>query len=139
MFGGISKPHTFAVSDLRRCLAPLSLTRRKAVMYCLESRCDPSRIADLRWPNVWGASMTPLARSIVHSMPRHLWHNHVFWEFNELLPGVAVPLFGLGSIVQVVANMSFTKLQASYDNMIWIDEEAEAHAFRKSLAEVVTN
>lgn len=125
------------IGELRRMLAPLSLTRRKAVMFCLETKAPATRLLTLTWQEVFRMNLTPIAQAIVRSMPRHLSLPNVFWEYVAEVDGLASPLFGLEKHLRVAAGVNLARLQVLYDRLIWVDEDAELKVFQVAMRETL--
>lgn len=126
---------TFTLGDVNALLAPLSNTRKQAVLFTLDTRGTRGTLDDtvmLGWKEGLRMQTTQFARDLIRAQPRHLRLNYVFWEYLE--NGSAAPLFGLqDSVSEVTMGRSFADLQALYDRMVWIDPKAEAESFVREL------
>lgn len=119
---------TFTVTDLCECLVEISLSRRRALLFCLEMKMQPREVIELAWSDLRGMQLTHLAGEVVRSMPRHIRLNYVFWD--TLPNGAAAPLFGLTeSALEASRGLGFETLQRLYNRMVMIDAEAELDAF----------
>jgi len=125
----------FTAGDLRVLLERLPLIRRKALLFCLETRMTPEDLVLLRRRNVFLPGLPPIAREIVRSVPAHLHIDLLFWEQVGEAPGITAPVFGLeASLRKVAEGMSFGELQRLYDRMEWIDEDLEVESFKADIA-----
>jgi hypothetical protein len=123
---------TFTLGDLRALLAPLSNTRKQAVLYTLDMHGTLDHTTILGWKEALRMPVSEFARDIIRAQPRHLRLDYVFWEYLE--GGSAAPLFGLeDSVREVTMGRSFAELQELYDRMIWIDSRVEAEHFVHAL------
>jgi hypothetical protein len=128
--GNDLKLPTFTVRDLRLALAPLSLVRRKAVLFGIETRLSATTVMMLRWKVAWGIDPLPrLASDILKSQPRHIRMECVFWE--QLPSGLVTPLFQLEESLFLASQLTWDELQARYDQMVWVDTDLEAQAFMR--------
>jgi hypothetical protein len=117
---------TFTLGDLRTLFAPLSNTRKQAILDTLDHTIN------LGWKEGLRTAASEFARDIVRAQPRHLRLDYVFWEYLE--GGSAAPLFGLeDSVREVTMGWSFAELQELYDRMVWIDSKVEAEHFVHTL------
>jgi hypothetical protein len=122
----------FTLGDLRALLAPLSNTRKQAVLYTLDTHGTLDHTTILGWKEALRSPASEFARDIIRAQPRHLRLDYVFWEYLE--SGQAAPLFGLeNSVSEVTLGRSFADLQALYDRMVWIDTRVEAVSFVRDL------
>lgn len=113
-------------------LAPLSNTRKQAVLYTLDTRGTLDHTMILGWEEALRMPATEFAKDIVRAQPRHLRLDYVFWEYHET--GQAAPLFGLeDSVREVTMGRSFAELQGLYDRMVWIDSRVEAEHFVQTM------
>lgn len=127
---------TFTLGDLRIMLAPLSIARRSAILFALDTHTPIEDSVLLGWKEALRGEYTVFAKDIVRAQPRHLHLDYVFWEYLD--NGVAAPLFALeDSIKSVALGRGFAELQALYDRMVWIDTRAEADDFKRVLSEVM--
>jgi hypothetical protein len=118
----------FTLGDLRTLLAPLSNTRKQAVLYTLDTHGTLDHTMILGWKEALRTPASEFAKDIVRAQPRHLRLDYVFWEYHE--SGQAAPLFGLeDSVRELAMGRGFDELQALYDRMIWIDSRVEAEHF----------
>lgn len=122
----------FTVGDLRVALTPLSLVRRKAILFGLEVRLKPTTVMMLRWKVALNMELPTLARDILKSQPRHIHMESVFWD--KLDSGVAVPLFQLEEGLFLASQYTWDELQALYDRMVFVDPGAEVVAFNRAIA-----
>lgn len=123
---------TFTLGDLRALLAPLSNTRKQAVLFTLETRGTLDDTVLLGWKEGLRKQTTDFARELIRAQPRHLRLDYVFWQYLE--NGSAAPLFGLqDNVSEVTMGRSFADLQALYDRMVWIDSKVEAECFVRDL------
>ncbi|KVH05388.1 hypothetical protein WS84_28040 [Burkholderia anthina] len=126
----------FTLGDLRVMLAPLSIARRSAVLFALDTHTSIEDSVLLGWKEALRRNYSEFAKEIVRAQPRHLHLDYVFWEYLD--NGVAAPLFALEDSVKSVAlGRNFAELQALYDRMVWIDTRAEADDFKRVLSEVM--
>ncbi|HDR8859226.1 TPA: hypothetical protein QDA74_003724 [Burkholderia territorii] len=126
----------FTLGDLRIMLAPLSIARRNAVLFALDTGTSIEEGVLLGWKEALRGEYSDLAKEIVRAQPRHLHLDYVFWEYLD--NGVAAPLFGLeDSVKSVSLGRDFAELQALYDRMVWVDTRAEADDFKRVLSEVM--
>lgn len=122
----------FLSSELCQWLDRLSLVRRKALLFALETEIDPRSIIDLSWQELYLLDVSSLARDIAYSMPRHIRLNYVFWE--QLPNGSAGPLFGFReSILECADGIGFDAMLNRYRNMLLIDADADLQSFVKEL------
>lgn len=91
---------TFTLGDLRALLAPLSNTRKQAVLYTLDTHGTLDHTTILGWKEALRMPVSEFARDIIQAQPRHLRLDYVFWEYLE--GGSAAPLFGLEDSVREV-------------------------------------
>lgn len=127
---------TFTLGDLNALLAPLSNTRKQAVLFALETHGTLDDTVMLGWKEGLRMQTTQFARDLIRFRPRHLRLDYVFWEYLE--NGSAAPLFGLeDSVREATMGRSFAELQALYDRMVWIDSKAEAESFKQELRNVM--
>ena len=123
---------TFMLTDLNALLAPLSNTRKQAVLFTLDTHGTLDDTVMLGWKEGLGMQTTQFARDLIRAQPRHLRLDYVFWEYLE--NGSAAALFGLqDSVSEVTMGRSFAELQAFYDPMVWIDSKVEAECFVRDL------
>jgi hypothetical protein len=124
---------TFTLGDLRALLAPLSNTRKQAVLYTLDTAGTLDHTTILGWKEALRMPVSKFARDIIQAQPRHLRLDYVFWEYLE--GGSAAPLFGLeDSVREVTMGRSFAELQELYDRMVWIDSRIELEHFVRTLS-----
>ena len=127
---------TFTLGDLNALLAPLSSTRKQAVLFTLDTHGTLDDTLTLGWKEALRMQTTQFARDLIRAQPRHLRLDYVFWEYLE--NGSAAPLFGLkDSVSEVTMGRSFAELQALYDRMVWIDPKVEAESFMRDLKQAM--
>ncbi|USU18453.1 hypothetical protein [Paraburkholderia fungorum] len=123
---------TFMLGDLRALLAPLSNTRKQAVLFALDTGTSLDDTVMLGWKDGLRKQTTEFGRELIRAQPRHRRLDYVFWEYLE--DGSAAPLFGLeNSVSEVTMVRSFGDLKALYDRMVWINSKVEAECFVRAL------
>jgi hypothetical protein len=125
------RKEAFTVGDLRVALTPLSLVRRKAILFALEARLKPTTVMMLRWRVARAMELPTLARDILKSMPQHIHIETVFWE--ELETRAAVPLFQLEETLFLASQYTWEELQSLYDRMVFVDAGAEVESFTRAM------
>jgi hypothetical protein len=118
------------MGDLTAALETVSLARRRAILFALETATEPADLVGLVWRNKSGRGLSTLASSIIQATPRHIKLPYVFWE--EVEGGAVAPLFGLGhSFLEVSGGIPFVEYLKKYQGMLWIDPAADYDAFRQ--------
>lgn len=127
------------VDELVSWLSVVSETRRKALLFALETGMDVREVIELTWKDVPGLrnTLSEFANGILHGMVRHFKLPYVFWEANN---NADLPLFGLSEDAEEVANgHGFSGLRAMYKNMIMIDQKQERIEFLEHAMEFINN
>ena len=110
-------------------LLPVSLERRKAILFALETGCSIKETVELKHSNIPLMTLTPMSVDIVRSMARHIRLENVFWE-KSFLDGKPLPLVGLAdSVNDVSQGMGFDALRRLYKDIIKIDRTDDLHEF----------
>jgi hypothetical protein len=113
------KPMTMGM--LRRTFSTMSRPRPAAILFGLEMKLDVEQIITLKWCDAKLLNLTPYARLILDSQPRHIASPYVFWYESKSKP---FPLFGLGEEVLYAFEMTWSELVASTHNrIVAIDED----------------
>ena len=124
--------NVFTLGDLRVALSPLSLVRRKAILFALDAPLPLSRVVTLRWCQTRTAKLPPISRAILMSVPRHLTFDYVFWEY---LPDARpTPVFQLEYWLRQAAGMGMDDLRGRYERMLWVDTEIDAADFKRQFS-----
>lgn len=118
----------FTSDELCEWMSCVSDARCKAILFGLDMKMDPKDVIGLAWQETKDLRLTPLAREIIISLPRHMHLKYVFWDY--LSNGSAAPLFGLAeSALEVSQGLGFGVLQDLYERMIITDAETELNHF----------
>ena len=125
----------FTVSDLLDALQGESRARRAAIIFALESALTPESITFLTHARALKMRrLTPLARSIVRSRPRHILTPLLFWDALEKR---VLPVLRLREEFEKQSGMKWWMLEDSYSRMILVDGQSEYEAFVESLSWVL--
>lgn len=109
----------------------VSVVRRRAILFALETGMSAHQVTALTWKSVRQLELSELARSLVQANPRHLKLQCVFWE---TVKGVCTPLFDLeSSINEVSEGAGLETLRVLYKNIIPVDREADNEHFLESI------
>ena len=68
---------------IKEKLVKLSLVRRKAFMFMLETGMTAQEVVKLSWTEVKKKTLTETASLVLRSLPRHITSNFVFWEYGS--------------------------------------------------------
>lgn len=118
------------VDELCSWLNEVSLVRRRAVLFGLETRMPIQEIIGLTWKTLRKMHVTlpNYAVTLAAAGPRHFKIDYVFWE---TLPNNAVaPLFGLGeNVLKVSQGMGYEALQRLYRETLPFDQKDDLERF----------
>jgi hypothetical protein len=122
-----------SVGDLSNWLRPLTLARRRAIIFACELDIDLDTTVLLDWQTGGRlvADRKGLGAAIFRAQPRHLHLPYVFWEDRE--EGQAAPLFGLDRQVRLFAP-DFPAFRRRYRGMALYDGAVEKTAFLAAFA-----
>jgi hypothetical protein len=110
--------------------AELSQTRKKAILFSLETGMKPEDVVILTWKMAQKMKMTPLAKSIVESTPRNIHVNYVFWEEMETF-SMTAPLFGLSQDVQdLFSGLTHREASKLFHEAVLFDSNEELEFLR---------
>lgn len=119
--------------ELLSWLMEVSVERRRAILFILETSMSVERVISLTWREFRKMNVSPFARMLANANPRHIRLDYVFWEPTK--HPTASPLLGLGqSVIEVSNGLGLDALRALYDGLIPIDQEIEQHAFLTSVS-----
>lgn len=114
--------------ELNSWLMPISVARRRAVLFALETGFNTKEVIELTWSSVRFVELSDFARMLVQANPRHIKLEYVFWEITPV--GVCAPLFGLeNSMLEVAQGMGIGALRRLYKDIIPVDQEMEKENF----------
>lgn len=118
----------FTSGELVEWLEQTSLSRRRAILFCLEMEMDPREVIELQWSDLRKMDLSILAHELVKASVRHIRLPYVFWD--TLPNGAAAPLFGLAeTCLEVSQGMGIKAMRKLYANMVMFDDGAEMAAF----------
>lgn len=101
--------------DLFEGLERVSVPRRRAVLFALETDLNPGWVETMNWRSIRSVPLTLLAAECARAMPRHIHLPNVFWEAEGTL---ARPLMGLGlSMLCVAGDRGIEELRIQYKLM----------------------
>lgn len=127
------QPEPLTIDELRRWLSGVSITRRRAVLFGLETGMPIQDIVGLTWQTALRLRLRGLPLMLIQACPRHIRLNYVFWEPMPNL--AAAPLFGLGeTFLEVSQGLGYEAMRRMYHDMILIDREADCYAFFEDFA-----
>lgn len=127
--------HTFfTAGDLRRILEPLTLVKRKLVLYALDSGKDLGYACALQWRMVTRKPIDGYAQWILMSMPRHIVCPYVFWEYDETGTPKTFTEESIEDALEMVSPLiTMDRLRAGYQAIIWFDAREDADDFARIL------
>lgn len=117
------------VDELCAWLSEVSLVRRRAVLFALETGMPVQEIIGLTWKKLHRTQgISDYGRAVAALGTRHFRIDYVFWE---PLPNLAAaPLFGLAdSIMEVSQGMGLDALARLYREALPFDTRADGEAF----------
>jgi len=118
--------------ELREWLSKTSPVRALAILFALETKRSIEEVIDLTWKDYNPQNVSTVASRLVGMVPRHFKLQYVFWE--SLPSGTATPLFGLQeSVRDVTQGRGWEELKTLYSDLIPMDRDADAEAFRGDL------
>lgn len=126
---------TMTLGDFTDALyfSELSLQRRKAMLFALESGIKPEDVVALTWNMVNRMKFSPLAKAVLESQPRHIRLNYVFWEEIDTY-GMAGPLFGLSQNFQeTFEGLRFNQVKTLFDRAPQVDPFIEGEEFKDQI------
>ncbi len=110
-------PPRITVDELVEWLSTVSLERRRAILFCLETGMSIDSVVELTWKKLNRLDISEYAMKIARSQVQHLKLPYVFWE--RVGKVVAVPLVGLGeSMLMVSQGMGYQRLRSRYLELI---------------------
>jgi hypothetical protein len=109
-------------------LLKLSLVRRKAFMFMLDTGLTPQEIVKLKWHEARLKKLTDTASTILRSLPRHIRSDFVFWEYGN--KANAMPILGF-------IEESKHILEDEWSNYVMYDYDAEMKAFELTLQQAL--
>lgn len=109
---------------IKEKLSKLSLVRRKAFMFMLETGLTAPEVIKLKWEQVKSKTLTETATTILKSLPRHYKSDFIFWEYGS--KANAMPILGF-------IEDSRTILEDDWANYVMYDYAAEMRAFQLTL------
>jgi len=122
--------------EFRSLLAQVSVPRRKAILFALETGTDLKDVLSLRWPAALKINVTEQARWVLLGMPRHIRSDLVFWEYSR--NGSPFPLVGLAEqLAGMTQNMTWSGLVDCYRRAIPYDYDAELRAFNDVRIQII--
>jgi hypothetical protein len=123
-------PERLTIDDLTSRLEEISLARRRAILFALETGKTVTEVSSLTWKQLKEEKLSDLALSIANSQIRHIKLPYVFWErLNDI---IALPLVNLGEdAIRVSRGMGMTYLRMQYLNLIPISYSADFEHFIK--------
>lgn len=129
----------FATDEFLDLLVKVETARRSAILYALVTRKEPKEVVELCWKNIRDIGKIPeLAHEILaaRSKVRHLKLPYVFWEWATLK--IASPLLMLQKTAEEAFGLSWPAIQVRWDEMLWINTEAEKRDFLNLVEEVAS-
>lgn len=121
------------LGEVRSLLARTSITRRKAILYALETGTPLREVVELRWNKAFKLELSEQARLVLLGMPRHIGTNLVFWEYSRT--GRPLPLLGLVEEVSgMLRHVEWDEFVRQYQDAILYDYDAEWSAFKAALS-----
>jgi hypothetical protein len=109
---------------IKEKLKKLSLVRRKAFMFMLETGSTPQEVVKLSWTEVKKRTLTETASLVLRSLPRHITSNFVFWEYGS--KANAMPILGFIEESKYI-------LEDDWSNYVMYDYAAEMESFELTL------
>jgi integrase len=109
---------------IKEKLKKLSLVRRKAFMFMLETGLTPQEVVKLSWTEVKKRTLTETASLVLRSLPRHITSNFVFWEYGS--KANAMPILGFIEESKYI-------LEDDWSNYVMYDYTAEMESFELTL------
>lgn len=127
----------FTVDEFIDSLVKLPAARRAAVVFALEMRDTPERVAELTWSDT--ATMMQLPTQVQQILKsrgqvRHLKLPYVFWEWAT--ERIASPLLQLAVSAEQAFGEPWQRIQQRYSTMLWVSGRADAASFYGLVEEV---
>lgn len=111
--------------EFRHALEKLPMTRRKAIVFALETGVPVELVRTLNRQDAKNLATTPVARQVIASLPRHMKLPYAFWEFLGI-EGLAIPLSGLSDDYRALCGPWGDRMfRRRYQNMLWVDSPAD--------------
>lgn len=122
-----------SMDELESRLLKLSVERRRAILFCLETGMKVEDVVALTWKMVPRLDISDYAHKIINSQARHIKLPYVFWERCSDI--VALPMVGLGqNMIELSDGLGYGSLRARYLELLPIsynsDFEATLRAFK---------
>lgn len=118
------------VDELCSWLSETTEVRRRAILFCLETKMPICDVIDLTWKKFLSIqhSLPQYAVSLAKATPRHIRLDYVFWEPMERM--ISGPLFGLAeTMLEVSQGLGYEVFKRLYDTAIPIDSKADYEDF----------
>lgn len=121
----ILKPprHRVTSGEIKNFIQTFNASQRKAILFGLETRLSLEEIILLRWDRINTVRLTSTASQILRSLPRHLFTNFVFWEYNA--KEEAKPLVSLLKTFNLNSAMTWLEVTAHHHDAIMVDIESD--------------
>lgn len=126
---------TMTLGDFTDALyfSELSVMRRKAMLFALETNTKPEDVVALTWNMALRMRYSQLAAAILNTQPRHIRLNYVFWEEIDTF-GMAGPLFGLSQNFQeTFEGLAFHQVKKLFDQAPQVDPFIEGEEFKEQI------
>lgn len=119
------------VDELCAWLGEVSVVRRRAILFALETGMPIPDLINLTWKQLHGMKdVSDYAMTMANLNPRHIKLDYVFWE--PMVNLAAAPLFGLAeSMMTVSQGMGYDALKRLYREAIPFDTKADLEEFTK--------
>lgn len=120
------------IGELSSWLSSVSHSRRRAILFGLESGLPIGEIISITWGELRKKQLSQYGMSICGANARHISLDYVFWEY--LPGGSAAPLFGLSeSAYEVSQGLGYGVLQRLYKTIIPTDSSEDLYHFTDKL------
>lgn len=119
-----SEPRNADFGMIKERLQELSLVRRKAFMFMLDTGMTAQEVIKLKWHEVKNRKFTETASTVLRSLPRHIKSDFVFWEYGSRAS--AMPILGF-------IEESRSILDDNWSNYVMYDYAIEMKSFQETL------
>ncbi|WP_374335292.1 hypothetical protein [Methyloversatilis sp.] len=116
-------PERLTIDELNASLSKLTLERRRAILFCLETSMTLEEVSTLTWKKLYSKRISKYALKIAESQARHFKLPYVFWERVTV---IAMPLVGLAQdMITVSHGKGHIWLRSQYMDLVPISYESD--------------
>lgn len=112
----------YTLDELDIVLSLMSVNRRSAVLYSLETKTNITDTETLKWKDTIRLKFSPMVKSMLNNLPRHIGTDFVFWE---QIGKIVMPVMGTRVFLKEHLGLDWEWLQYAYNNMDFVRIETD--------------